>query len=106
MSIGFNFESERLALPQVAKLLKVHVATVWRWVLTGVRGKKLSTMMIGGRRYVLRADLETFLLPQAKQHLLNNDGFRRRAELAGKQLDAMGDRSANQAKSVRQERDS
>jgi Helix-turn-helix domain/Protein of unknown function (DUF1580) len=53
--------SPRHTLRDVARLLGVHVATVWRWVLTGVRGRKLPTILVGGRRYVLAADLEAFL---------------------------------------------
>ena len=29
-----------------------HVATLWRWAQKGVRGVKLDTVTIGGRRYV------------------------------------------------------
>lgn len=33
----------------------VHVATVYRWALRGVRGKKLATWIVGGARYTTRA---------------------------------------------------
>ncbi len=37
------------------------ISTCWRWATHGVRGVKLSTVIIGGRRYVTLAALEDFL---------------------------------------------
>lgn len=37
-----------------------HIATVWRWINRGVRGIKLETVMIGGRRFTSREALEQF----------------------------------------------
>lgn len=53
--------ARRLSLSAAAKLVGVHVRTVWRWALHGVKGHILPTKLIGGRRFVLRADLEAFL---------------------------------------------
>ena len=36
-------------------------ATVWRWVLTGVRGRKLETILVGGRRFTSREAIERFI---------------------------------------------
>ena len=33
----------------------VHVATVFRWALRGVRGKRLATVIVGGARYTTRS---------------------------------------------------
>jgi excisionase family DNA binding protein len=52
---------DRLTLSAVAKLLRVHVGTVHRWVIRGVGGRKLRTVRIGGRRSVMPADLQEFL---------------------------------------------
>lgn len=54
-------EQERLTLKKVAQRLDVHPATVWRWTLSGVKGRRLKTIRIGGRRYVLQSDLNNFL---------------------------------------------
>jgi excisionase family DNA binding protein len=54
-------DSERLTLKHVADLLGVHVATIWRWSLRGVRHRKLRTVFVGGRRFVLKSDLDAFL---------------------------------------------
>jgi len=51
----------KLTLQQVAKLVGVHHATVCRWVTEGVRNNKLSSFLIGGRRYVATEALECFL---------------------------------------------
>ena len=52
---------DRFTLREVAQKLDVHPATVWRWTLSGVKGRRLKTIRIGGRRFVLRNDLEYFL---------------------------------------------
>lgn len=46
---------------ELAKDETVHVSTVWRWILTGIRGQKLVSMKRGGRRYILRTDFEAWL---------------------------------------------
>jgi excisionase family DNA binding protein len=68
---------ERLTLNEVAKYLKVHVATVHRWIFQGVRGKRLTSFLIGGRRYVALADLEHFLRPDDRAQLVSEDDSRR-----------------------------
>ena len=47
---------------EVARRLGVHTSSVWRWKLRGSGGRKLRTFLVGGRRYVLVADLEAFLV--------------------------------------------
>jgi len=54
-------DKEHFNLREVASALDVHAATVWRWALKGLRGIKLPTFLVGGRRYVRREDLESFL---------------------------------------------
>lgn len=38
-----------------------NISTCWRWATHGVRGVKLATVIIGGRRFVTMAALEEFL---------------------------------------------
>jgi len=53
---------DRLTIAEVARHLDVHVSTVWRWASPrGVGGTRLRTIKIGGRKLVLREDLESFL---------------------------------------------
>lgn len=52
----------RLTMAETARACGgVAVSTVWRWTLKGVRGVRLRTVHLGGRRYVLRSDLDAFL---------------------------------------------
>jgi hypothetical protein len=89
----FSPDVERYSPAQVAWLLGVHIATVWRWILRGVRGRKLASVMIGGRRYVLQSDLDAFLSAEGDQHRPAPPTFRERGEVAGAQLDARGVRA-------------
>ena len=52
---------DRFSINQIARLLRKHSGTIWRWVLRGVRGHRLRSFHVGGRRYVTRKDLEAFL---------------------------------------------
>lgn len=38
----------------------VHIATVWRWIVSGCRGQKLETVLIGGIRFTSREAIERF----------------------------------------------
>jgi len=52
---------ERLTLAQIAQEQDVSVSTTWRWTLKGVKGRRLKSFLVGGRRYVTRRDLSDFL---------------------------------------------
>ena len=39
---------------------KPHTATIWRWVLTGCRGVRLETLLIGGKRYTSEDAIRRF----------------------------------------------
>ncbi len=56
-----NFD-ELLSLKDAANLVpgRCHISTIHRWRLSGVRGIRLCTSMIGGRRRVTRRQLEEF----------------------------------------------
>lgn len=54
-------DKERLTMTQAAQRAKVNPGTTWRWALKGIRGRKLPTVMLGGRRFVLTEDLEQFM---------------------------------------------
>jgi hypothetical protein len=38
-----------------------HVSTVWRWINHGVRGIRLQTVLVGGKRYTSRESLQAFV---------------------------------------------
>ena len=82
--------SKRYTMYEVARLLNVHVATIWRWYLHGVRGRKLPTIVIGARRYVLADNLDTFLSDANPNPPTGDTELARRAEDAGRALDGLG----------------
>jgi hypothetical protein len=51
-----------LTLSEAAKLLpgKVSVTTLWRWRLHGIRGRKLESVMLGGKVYTSREAIQRF----------------------------------------------
>lgn len=51
----------RLSLREVADSLEVDISSVGRWCRGGVNGRRLRSFMLGGRRFVLRSDLDEFL---------------------------------------------
>ncbi len=44
-------EEKRLSLTQLAKREGVAAPTTWRWAQRGVKGVKLETINVGGRRF-------------------------------------------------------
>ena len=61
--MSVNLRSERiLSLLKAAKSLpdRPHISTLCRWWRRGVRGVKLETITIGGRRYTSAEALERF----------------------------------------------
>ena len=62
MSISISTE-DLVSLSSAAKLLpgRPHISSIFRWVSRGVRGNRLETWLIGGRRYTSREALERFI---------------------------------------------
>ena len=48
------------SLADVARQLGKHIATIYRWTTTGVRGVVLETIQVGGARYTSREALQRF----------------------------------------------
>ena len=58
-----NIQSESaLSLSQAARSLpgRPHLSTIHRWRLNGVRGVRLETFLVGGRRFTSREALDRF----------------------------------------------
>jgi hypothetical protein len=91
--MNLSLDAERYTLRQTAKLVGVNLATVWRWCLHGARGKKLRSVHIGGRRFVLATDLDAFLAPAASTDsatVEESPALTHRAEAAERELDRLG----------------
>lgn len=84
------YERKRHKMGEAARLLDVHVSTLWRWRLRGVRGHKLRTVVIGGTRYVLEEDLKAFLHALNQGEQPREDDRAERAAAADAALDALG----------------
>lgn len=48
---------------------KIHISTVYRWVLKGARGKVLESVIIGGVRYTSMEALSRFISTDNKDPL-------------------------------------
>ena len=51
---------EQILSGHVARENRKHVSTVWRWVLRGVKGHRLESFLVGGRRYTTREAVGRF----------------------------------------------
>ena len=51
----------RIALSALARSQNVCTPTVWRWATKGVRGVKLESLAIGGKRITSREAFERFV---------------------------------------------
>ncbi len=64
--MSIDLSTERLvSLTEAAALLpgRPHLATLWRWCTRGVRGRRLESLEIGGRRYTSLEALQRFSQP-------------------------------------------
>ena len=70
-------DEKPLTLAEAARLLpkRPNPATLWRWRTRGVRGVRLKTSLIGGRRYVTRAALQQFIEAVTAAASGNEKGF-------------------------------
>ena len=84
------YDKPRLSMSEVARQMEVHTSTAFRWYLNGVRGVKLRTVSIGGKRFVLEEDLHAFLDDLNPDRSIQRDNIEQRADAAGKVLDAKG----------------
>jgi hypothetical protein len=90
-----ELKQRRFTFGEAARETGVNLCTIWRWVLRGARKRKLRSIHIGGRRYILASDLEAFLSPASEVSFQssipgNGEEFRRRAKAAGEALERIG----------------
>ena len=60
--MAVSLDEPLLTLTQAANSLpgKPHVSSLWRWCKRGVRGVRLETLVLAGRRYTSPRALEEF----------------------------------------------
>ena len=51
----------RVPIAKLARQLGVTTSTVWRWRQKGVRGVRIETFMLGGRRFTTRESYRRFV---------------------------------------------
>jgi hypothetical protein len=61
---------QRVTLTELAQQQQVSSSTVWRWTMRGLRGVRLETYSIGGRRFTTREAFDRFIL--GSQHPSNS----------------------------------
>jgi len=54
-------EEDRISLTELARREGVNICTVWRWAQRGVKGIKLETFCVGGRRYTTQEAFARFV---------------------------------------------
>ena len=54
-------QEERISLTKLAQQEDVSIPTPWRWAMRGIRGIKLETLQIGGRRYCTQESFARFV---------------------------------------------
>ena len=93
-----DLDAERISINAAAKRLGLHVGSIFRWASRGVRGRKLPTILVGGRRFVLVSDLEEMLSAinsESTSPVARPMSPNQRAEAAERELDRiLGSESA------------
>jgi predicted transcriptional regulator len=69
--MSIDLEKERLTLQEVAERLNTTVLTIQRYCKQGLRGVKLYSFKIGGRRYVYPESIQEFIDATADETLPN-----------------------------------
>jgi hypothetical protein len=79
----------RLTLQELARREGVSLSTTWRWILKGVRGRKLESLSVGGRRYTSEEAFLRFVGVELNPATSNSEGSANRRiaiEIAEKEL--------------------
>lgn len=51
----------RVSLTALARELDVSLSTCWRWTLRGIKGYRLESFSLGGRKFTTRQAFERFI---------------------------------------------
>ncbi len=86
-------DAKYMSLSQACAFLpgRPHVSTLARWRLRGVRGHKLQTTLVGGRRYITQQQLVDFLAAiNGKPSMRPSEKAAGEPDAADKILDRLG----------------
>jgi hypothetical protein len=84
-----DLNEPRYSVSATTRKLQVHISTTWRYLLHGVRGKKLKSYLVGGRRYILHRDLVDFLSPANNEPTTTQPAATPHVTAASKELDCI-----------------
>jgi hypothetical protein len=87
-----------VSIPEASRLIpgRPHLATIYRWMARGVRGIKLETCLIGGRRFTSQEKVQLFVehltaaAAETPRHSRTVKQRTRAAELANSELAKAG----------------
>ncbi|MGC1272812.1 MAG: helix-turn-helix domain-containing protein [Planctomycetaceae bacterium] len=85
-------DAPRVSVNEAARLLGVHISTLHRWRLEGLRGQKLRFIRCGTKCHILREDLERWIatMSDPPSEARQARDFEERAAAANAQCDALG----------------
>lgn len=89
-----DIANDFLTIAQAARLLpnRPQPGTIWRWRTKGIRGIKLDTCLVGGRRYVRKQSIVDFIerVTAAADHSQADEPAPTRSAETSARLDAEG----------------
>jgi hypothetical protein len=60
--MSISLDEKLVTLTEASKILpgRPHISSIWRWYRRGIRGVRLETLVVAGRRYTSLESLERF----------------------------------------------
>ena len=104
MATDLIADGDPIPLAEAARMLpgQPNPSTLFRWRTRGIRGTKLETLMIGGRRFVRPAALNRFIDAINSPNEPPEDGATTTASTGGPQNPPGGKRSSETARRLKE----
>jgi hypothetical protein len=86
-------ERLRISFPKLAQREGVHLSTVWRWAIKGVRGHKLESFSVGSKKFTTEPAYARFLSAINGQPIIGGETPTQRAkrvQRAERRAESMG----------------
>ncbi len=71
-------EERRVSLTVLARELDVSLSTAWRWTLRGIKGHRLESFSLGGRKFTTREAFERFVARTNGERVIDGETPRQR----------------------------